>query len=956
MSEFGAKNVNNTTEYSNASSAEAEKNAIGGRRALSASELARRRIEKRREKEALASLERQREKELNAAEEKQYVESRNKEADALIELLKKTDKTVEEKVNETLHNASANDFEKQFDGENVVKEDVSFNSDFQNESVTEPPVLIYGEAVTYGADEYFESAYIPEPILFDAQELPDCNYASGAESIGAYSVDSAPDFNYVPSESAFDITEHKLFEGGEPSDSADIFFSDSVREHTVRVFPYVAPEIYTEPSQEAAEVHNVFREYNDANHLYSDSYVERAAVNSHTSFLQEEKAPPYDVNRDVSEIEYGVHENTLEYCAEDFDAGYRERANEINLKTDADESLDINLDLCERLDVSSGEDYSRLVEKYDDYAERISHEKWADYGIETQHSLGEQFEDIHGEPYSVNFEYDLAQRPLSVKEDEKRYFENEAKRDGEFDSKLIYNYEKAQGMSLPYSSVGDIGENPHFENAGEPYAEYDESLIYGREEPLRQENFSDYDEKELLAFLRSSEKQVRLYKKELSKIERAQSGLSSEDSLKLIVDKINVSKHVVDERAAALFAISASSGKRYIKYHKKLLLESVLDYNRAIAEYEAETGYSLTPASRSLPNDIVSGIPYSPLPLIRYVEEGEPKEINASSGLGITRGERRELHREQMRIAKEGAREEKRLRKLFGGKSWEKIAAVGINLDDVKLKIERDLLALDSYVDSRITQCETERDFCEYSFSVSYSEKARKIKELKKEIKRLSRSRKRILKYARLDSERYYTALALSSLGATLKSRAKRDKFESLEMRLDLLLNERERVNEQLIKLYTGDLSGKGKKKINAKTVKIQRAAAKKVRRRFKSEMRILEKKIPLDIKEKLVLRVNKIIDSESKAAVLRYKLKKQRVSPEIKREIKREIKDCRASVKRCLVDLRYLMKKAKKYEERITDRKVQVAWIIGVVIALLLCAGAYLIFKTQIHAWLGIV
>ncbi len=516
------------------------------------------------------------------------------------------------------------------------------------------------------------------------------------------------------------------------------------------------------------------------------------------------------------------------------------------------------------------------------------------------------------------------------------------------DSRALSEYETALGMKMPEPKKYDIKEEDYAADFGEASLY---SLDAEEAAPVAEHaDYSDFTERSLRGFVKESEKRVSEYKREVKKLSKRQSRLSTAEALELTVDKLNINRAIVEERAESLSAACAVGSGSCKRRFKKLLSESIAEYNVAVGEYEAETGYTLSYASRSIPSDIIAGRAYRRLPVVNYIMEDE-FDGTESALHGMSRSERKQFRKEQLRVAKESEREEARLRKMSSGKRV-RGGKSGTELSDVQKKIDRNTRMLEARFDSEKTELEKARDFAEYSFSASYKNKKDTVRELDAAMRSLGKKRAEAIRLDRDDSERYYAALLIRPETVALKKRGKLDRLESLNMRLDALLSERERINEQLIKLYTGGSEGRKSDRQNAKSVKVRRKTARKVKRRFRRDMKILNDRIPLDLKEKLVKCANKIIAAEAENGDLRYKIKKQRPNFSVKRDMKRRIKENRASIKRYLSDYRHFLKKCRRYAERRKDFKIQLLWIFFVLLLIGAGIAVYFIFGDKIAAF----
>ena len=516
------------------------------------------------------------------------------------------------------------------------------------------------------------------------------------------------------------------------------------------------------------------------------------------------------------------------------------------------------------------------------------------------------------------------------------------------DEKALKSYE-AMLMSR------DSGERriTNYEPYGDVSGAFSAPYVYDADEIIPESyDFTKFDRRELQKFLKSGEKRVNAYRKAIRRKNKQMKKLSSKDQTKALADIVNLNKHIVDVRAVALVACVALKHRSFKKRYKSLLTSAIKDYNLELSNYEIKCGERLPKVPLSLVKDILKGEKYRTLPLVRYVDEVDLQleslggDFQAKSD---TRKAIREEKREKLRLLKEAKLEEERI-KSFAPKKQKKSPRFDEDITAFRKRIERDLLMLNTRYDYLINDRESKIDYLDYSFSVSRKEKRESAKELNKSIKKLKKLKKRALKYERLDSERYYSQLLVTPGSLGLTKRKKIDLLDSLNMRLDALLSERERINEHLIRLYSGDLSGTGSKKTNDAIRKIKRRTARRVSRRFRRDMRVLEKHVPLDIKKKLSKSVNKIIDAEITSNVLKYKLRKTKPRGAARCDMKRKIRESRASIKYYLSDYRRFLKRARIYEDRSLGVKIQIIWIIAVLAVIAGLTVVYIRFRAPIN------
>ena len=488
-------------------------------------------------------------------------------------------------------------------------------------------------------------------------------------------------------------------------------------------------------------------------------------------------------------------------------------------------------------------------------------------------------------------------------------------------------YKEAHVQDENLNEINALSESDiNHEFSGE-YKDGGELLSFGEYEDNF--GFSPLGRKELSALVKSKEKGIELLKSQMHTGEYYPGGS------RFIVEDLNLQKDVLDERAALLSTCQKAGFGDMVERQKAEMLSEIAGYNELVEKYERELGHTLPLASRAIPADIIAGREYQKLSYVSFAEEEffEVEEYRFSKS-GISREEKKSL----LEADREQREREKRKYSLSEKNPSEKA-------------IERSIDEIDVRIDYSINSAIEKLDFMDNSFSVNSADNKAERRALKKKIRRLERIRKKVKEEELYNIKRYYSALAIepeSVFGAK-----KQASLESLRMRLDSVLNERNELNSRLIELYT-DGNREDVEKINRCGAAIRRRSSKRVKRRLSREMRVLRERIPLDIKEKLVISANKLIEAESYADSLEYRMKKTKIRGNARRDMKNEIKKRRRSLKLLYADYKHFLKKARKHVERAEDFKKQLYWLLLLALIIGAALGVYFIFREQILGFLG--
>lgn len=220
-------------------------------------------------------------------------------------------------------------------------------------------------------------------------------------------------------------------------------------------------------------------------------------------------------------------------------------------------------------------------------------------------------------------------------------------------------------------------------------------------------------------------------------------------------------------------------------------------------------------------------------------------------------------------------------------------------------------------------------------------------KSMKKRISATKRRVAKALRYERSDNRRYVMGIALDSGRVALATGQKRELIEEKKRELLTLLEERDRINEELAQLYSEkykEYIGRFKDK---RFLSTKLHAAKKAYKKLKEVEREISNYIftPED-KARIFASMNKSIEIRSEIAVL--KQKRAAATGEQRDDIRREISSQKrelASVRRSISSL---LAKAKRRTYFYGEGGI-VRWVVAIAVLSALLIAAFLIFYEPI-------
>ncbi len=533
---------------------------------------------------------------------------------------------------------------------------------------------------------------------------------------------------------------------------------------------------------------------------------------------------------------------------------------------------------------------------------------------------------------------------------------------------LVDEYEKFLGSrEIMRSGEGaDFSELADYEAAlsEKHLSEYDSVVSEGEQSDisigmdrshLSGEDIGIFAKTELSRRLSAYHKQENLLKGKLKKIESKHKNLSYAESVRLTVEKIGIHKEIVEVAIEALRACVYAKSRTNISKHKKFLEKEIFRYNSAVGEYETLTGKKLERISPKIADDVIEGRICEPIPNVYYVDDThhrpesiadyEPRispQPTYSNEFGTP--DRRPEITEEFDSDYEESRE---MDRVFA-KEYSK------RISEIRRLSERDVLLIALRNEYKLSRYETEYHMLQHSFSVNSKQKVKRMQKLDKKITKIRSNVRRSIKLERDDNRRYYYLLTVDPMKERVRRDARRDELDALKLRLEILLSERAEINERIIALYGGADK-------NLRNLKIERKAA-GVRRKYtkfmyKRQQRLATKvqrmKAPEDLKEKFFALLNK---KTEKVAILEekiYKLKKGKFRGKARRELERDVKNAKRSIKFVDADLKYVMRKLRRHQERYEDDR---AWAITLILFSIIavsCVIGWYFFGDTVKAYL---
>lgn len=424
-------------------------------------------------------------------------------------------------------------------------------------------------------------------------------------------------------------------------------------------------------------------------------------------------------------------------------------------------------------------------------------------------------------------------------------------------------------------------------------------------------------------------KTVNVFRKEevailrkIQKIDARQEDADSEQSVALAVEKIGLQKELCELSVEVLGACVYASAKGKTSRYQRVLRTHIDKYNIYCEEYEKITGRPLSRVGYGIIDDVLAGRITQPIPNVYYYGAEGDAVYNASD-LENDRLQREEaeyaaLSREYERYEADGGAFE--LTPTEKSREEKKKAA---RLSSIRRATERDILLVALRNEYRIDSLEAKRDILVNSYGSDRGAVKRELRSIEKTMSRARAAARRSIPLEREDNTRYYLLAALDPENEKVKDGARRDRLASLRQRLEVLLSERESINERLIVLYGGSDKKLKKAKVNRKAASVRRKSAKRAFKKQSDLARRIERfNVSADMKERAYALLNRKTEAVAKAEEARYKIRHLNLRGRARSELFAEFNRAKKEAKRTDSEIKYMLRRLKKIQDRHADRK----------------------------------
>ena len=414
-------------------------------------------------------------------------------------------------------------------------------------------------------------------------------------------------------------------------------------------------------------------------------------------------------------------------------------------------------------------------------------------------------------------------------------------------------------------------------------------------------NISVLDEKELKKYLAKSDKALENVRAKLDTTTKQKNETTGYNKVLLIINCLTYQRYIIERIAENLHVCNKLEDAKKVKSIKKSLLNEIKAYNSIVDEYELLTRSQLTRASESIPEDIIAGNPYAPIPAISYTandgtvgnSDADVAAVAAAAAAAVeSANAKKKASKKSKEIVKKSALEEK-----------------------VAEQANKDLSVITKGYDFKISLVESEKDMSYYRFDKNAFDMQALKNSANKKIKAAQKAHKLAIKYEEKDNARYYAVITNDPATMKTKKKADRAKIASLRTQMMALLNKRDELNSKLLSIYNGSEVTLDGISINQKWRAIKSDAAEYfVKKNRKVAKKISRLPASSGEKQRLYGILNSNIEASSTLALTLYRLKtKEYKNAKEKKALQKDAKNLKKMMAQNSKDVKWVIKKIQK-------------------------------------------
>ena len=458
------------------------------------------------------------------------------------------------------------------------------------------------------------------------------------------------------------------------------------------------------------------------------------------------------------------------------------------------------------------------------------------------------------------------------------------------------------------------------------------------------------DDQGLRKYAEKNDRRERVKESRMRGLTKRAGNAEGNEKITLILDSLIEAKGRIDIIADTLRQAVRSDSARYKKLYRERLRAAIADYNSIAEAYTAVTLKPITPVDPSIVDAVLEGKRYAPIPDITYTRgfktPGEESVVALKPGISVEEAVSTTTFTNRAVLAETISKQ------------------LSLDLDAASKGIEYEIRMLE--------RCENVSQV--YRFG---TDGKRALKATKEKIKALKKDGLRATEAQRQDDERYYSVVYANPMTVSVKKGALKAKGGSgsrldaehnakslMAVREDIarirenviaLLDERHKINGELVALYTGsDVDPHGlpvSDKYQQKRMRAARRSFKKQRGRAATVKRLSTASEAT--KAHIFDLMNKKIVQESNLKLFKYRYSFEKHTKAEKKLIINDIKQTQKNIKAIERDINGFLGRAIRVQRR---RKDKSARGLSMFILFLILVGASVlvyIFRDPIVAFL---
>ena len=445
-------------------------------------------------------------------------------------------------------------------------------------------------------------------------------------------------------------------------------------------------------------------------------------------------------------------------------------------------------------------------------------------------------------------------------------------------------------------------------------------------------------------YLKASEKKMHKLEGQIASYEKQNKKAKENDTHASILSTIASLERDLCELLLGVLKTAVSFGAtKDIKKYSKLSRKTIASYNRHAKELTRTTGNKYPEADLTIPERIVKGKPYDPIPAVPAALD-LTRELRREESLRRAQSQR---ERRQKRIDDARLKKQKQKTEQLAEAQSRAEDRAPMSKADIEKYQQMNIALMTARFEEELYMLEREIVELERQFTLEPKKIKKSIEKRKLHMRQLKMEMRDAIRDEKLDNARYFALLSVSPSKLVTRRMSLQDAM-SYQNDLMQLMRERIALSERILALYHGVHDGTATQTLLAE--KLYLASHNKALKRYNGLTRhIRQLQITVPQKEELFELINNCARAEANVVVEKRKLRMFKLRQAARKAQKKTIGKAKEAHRRAKLELKRCLKARERQDEQFLKPEHYIQWFFALIAV---CVAGVVAFMYREPLW----